>query len=93
MNTKLMIIAGVMASILIAQPAMAKKDKKTKGNTEATFKKIDKNSDGHLSLEEFSNRGKKGKELSAKKAKKAKKKFKKADANKDKKVSLEEFLA
>jgi len=91
MNNKLMIVAGVIAAVLISQPVMAKKDKKAK--SEASFKKIDKNSDGQLSLDEFLNQGKKGKELSEKKAKKAKKKFKKADANKDKKVSLKEYMA
>ena len=87
MNNKLIITAGVIATILISQPALAKKDNKP---TEASFNKIDKNSDGHLSLEEFSNRGKK---VSAKKSKKAQKKFKKTDTNKDEQISLAEFIA
>ena len=90
MNNKLIITAGVIATILISQPALAKKDNKP---TEASFNKIDKNSDGHLSLEEFSNRGKKGKKVSAKKSKKAQKKFKKTDTNKDEQISLAEFIA
>lgn len=61
-------------------PALAAGDK-----AEKRFKKLDKNGDGKLSVEEFV--GKK----TGKKAEKAKKAFAKRDKNDDKFLSLEEF--
>lgn len=60
---------------------------KPKPDAEATFKKLDKNSDGKLSLEEMT--GKK----TGEDADKVKKAFKRLDTNKDGSLSLEEFKA
>ena len=58
-----------------------------KGDPEAAFKKMDKDSDGKLTLEEF-----KGKRMGDK-ATKAEERFKKLDKNDDKSLNLEEFKA
>jgi hypothetical protein len=58
-----------------------------KADPEAQFKKMDKDSDGKLSLEEF-----KGKRQGDK-ATKAEERFKKLDKNSDNSLSLEEFKA
>jgi Ca2+-binding EF-hand superfamily protein len=58
-----------------------------KGDPEAAFAKMDKDSDGKLTLEEF-----KGKRQGDK-ATKAEERFKKLDKNDDKSLNLEEFKA
>jgi hypothetical protein len=84
-----LIIAAILAS---AFPAFAgnksKKSAEGKRDPEAVFKKLDSNSDGNVTKEEF---------LASKKAKKdpakATKRFEKADANHDGKISKEEVVA
>ena len=66
-----------------AKPAADKKDK-PKVSPEERFKKLDKDGDGSLSIDEF--RGKKT-------ADEAAEAFKKLDANGDGKITLEEFTA
>lgn len=83
--------ALLAALLLCACPALAgNKSKKAdrKHDPEAVFKKLDSNSDGHVTKEEFlaSRKGKKNPE-------KAAKRFVKADANKDGRISREEFVA
>jgi hypothetical protein len=82
--------AGVIAittTLAFAEDAPAKHDK-PKPNPEAAFKKLDTNSDGSLSLDEFkaSPRGRKN-------PAKAEEVFKKLDADSNGSVSLEEFKA
>lgn len=84
-----LIIAAILAG---AFPTFAgnksKKSTEGKREPEAVFKKLDSNSDGNVTKEEF---------LASKKAKKdpakATKRFEKADANKDGKISKEEVVA
>lgn len=73
------ICAAPLAPAFAADPP-----EKKKPDPAAAFKKLDKNSDGKLTLEEF-----KGKREEAE----AKKGFDRMDANKDGGVSLEEFKA
>lgn len=72
--------------VAIASPAVAAPDKKKK-DPEATFKKLDKDSDGKLTEAEIV-----GKKKDAA-ADKAKKRFAKLDKDKDGSVTLEEFKA
>ena len=82
----------ILAALLVsASPAFAgNKSKKAdrKHDPEAIFKKLDSNSDGNVTKEEFlaSKRGKKD-------PAKATKRFEKVDANKDGKISKEESVA
>jgi len=70
----------------LAVPAVAADDKpKEKPSPEEQFKKMDKNGDGKLSLDEF-----KGKRQGDK-ATKAEETFKKKDKDNDGSLSLEEF--
>ena len=77
---RLMMLALCFA---IATPAIAAD--KPKKDPEAAFKKLDKNSDGKVSKEEFA--------AGAKDAAKADKAFAKKDKNGDGSLSLEEFKA
>ncbi len=78
---------GILAcavSISFAQDAPEKPERK---NPEAMFKKLDTNSDGSLSKEEFTSA------MKGKKAEGAEKRFAKLDADSDGSISLEEFKA
>ncbi|MEZ6065671.1 MAG: EF-hand domain-containing protein [Planctomycetaceae bacterium] len=81
-------MTGVLAlsvlSVAIASPASAADEPKKKPDPEAQFKKLDKDSDGKLTFEEF-----KGKREEAK----AKPMFERKDKDKDGKLTLEEFKA
>lgn len=82
---------GVLAlatAICYAEEGAAKPEKHKAPNHEAMFKKLDANSDGSVSLDEFkaSPRGKKD-------PAKAEAAFKKIDANADGNISLDEFKA
>lgn len=84
-------ITILAALLLCACPAFAgNKSKKAdrKHDPEAVFKKLDSNSDGNVTKEEFlaTKRGKKD-------PVKAAKRFEKVDANKDGKISKEESVA
>jgi Ca2+-binding EF-hand superfamily protein len=70
-----------------APPKPAKPDK-PKATPEDVFKKLDKDGDGSLSLEEF-----KASPAGKKDAAKAEDAFKRKDKNNDQKLSLEEFKA
>ena len=73
---------------LFANPISAQeKDKKKKRDPEAIFKKLDKDGNGKLTLEEF-----KGKRT-GEKAEAAEKRFKRLDKDGDGSVTLEEFKA
>lgn len=74
--------AGVLAFGVVV-PGMAADDAKA----EAAFKKMDKNSDGKVSEEEFVGK------RTGEKADKAKSQFKKLDKDSDGSLSLEEFKA
>jgi Ca2+-binding EF-hand superfamily protein len=93
----LTVAALTAAALLSPTSAEAAKDKKKGKGLEATFTKLDTNSDGKLSKEEFSKFAtKKAKEgQTTKKPGKANKKldalFAKLDANKDGFLSLDEF--
>lgn len=76
---------GFMAGLVGQAAAQDKKDEKKKPDAEAVFKKMDKDSDGKLTLEEFK-ANKKGKALEN-----AEKAFARLDKDKDSAVSLEEF--
>jgi Ca2+-binding EF-hand superfamily protein len=72
----------------LAVPALAADDKpKEKPSPEETFKRLDKNGDGKLSLEEF-----KGKRQ-GEKATKAEETFKKKDKDSDGFLTLDEYKA
>lgn len=73
-------VGGVMGEAAAQEP-------KKKPDPEAAFKKMDKDSDGKLTLEEFK-ANKKNKALEN-----AEKQFARLDKNSDKAVSLEEFKA
>lgn len=72
-------------SAVLAGPAMAAKPKKPKPTRAEIFKKLDKNSDGSLTFDEF-----KGKRKNAEKAKKA---FARLDQDGDDKLTVAEFSA
>lgn len=76
---------GFLAGIL--GEAAAQEEPKKKPDREAQFKKMDKDSDGKLTLEEFK-ANKKDKQLEN-----AEKQFARLDKNSDKSISLEEFKA
>ena len=78
---------GFLASLIGQAAAEDKKPEKKKADPEAVFKKMDKDSDGKLTLEEFK-AGKKGKALEN-----AEKQHARLDKNKDGAVTLEEFKA
>ena len=77
----------VCVLLLTTTTAQAAKGNKPKRDPEAVFKKLDKNGDGKLSLEEFL--GKKP----ADKVAKAENRFKAKDTNGDGFLSLDEFKA
>lgn len=81
--TALSLYAGVCAL-----PSFAAADDKPKTTPEERFKKLDKNSDGKLSWDEF-----KGKQTDEEKLKTAKATFEKKDTDKDMHLSLEEYKA
>lgn len=76
---------GFMAGLVGHAAAQDKKPEKKKPDLEANFKKMDKDSDGKLTLAEFK-ANKKGKGLEN-----AEKLFGRLDKNKDSSLSLEEF--
>lgn len=69
----------------MSDAAFSAEKKKKKRDLDAIFKKLDKDSDGKLTLEEF--KGKK----TGKKADRAEKLFKRLDKDNDGKLTLEEF--
>ena len=77
--------AGIVACAFMTAPVIAQD--KPKAKPEDQFKKLDKNADGKLTVEEFT--GKRTGDA----AEKAKQKFAKLDKNSDKNVDLEEFKA
>ena len=77
------LLAGFIAG-MVSSPAFAA-EKKKKKDLDAQFKKMDKDSDGKLTLEEY-----KGKRT-GKKAERAEKLFKRLDKNSDGSLTLEEF--
>ncbi|MBI1372814.1 MAG: hypothetical protein GC159_08650 [Phycisphaera sp.] len=81
-------IVACLATAFAAAPSFAKDKKDKKGSPEAMIKKLDTNSDGKISLEEFK-AGPKG----AKDPAKAEKVFAKADADSDGFLSADEFKA
>lgn len=85
--TVLTVLAAFVAGAFALSTAEAQ-EKKKKRDPEAVFKRLDKNSDGKLSLEEFTSRARK-EEAKAR----AEKRFKVLDKNSDGSVSLEEFKA
>ena len=78
------ILFGTMLSMTVSPSMAADKPKPT---PEESFKKLDKNSDGKLSLEEFTGK------RTGEKADAAKKAFARMDKNSDGSVDLEEFKA
>lgn len=80
------LLAGFIAG-MVSSPAFAaeKKKKKKKQDLDAVFKKLDKDGDKKLTLEEV-----KGKRT-GKKAERAEKLFKRLDKDKDGSLTLEEF--
>ena len=76
---------GFLAGLVGSAAAQEKKPEKKKPDREAAFKKMDKDSDGKLTIAEFK-ANKKGKALEN-----ADKAFARLDKNKDSSVSLEEF--
>ena len=82
------IMAALAVSISFATAADAEKKEGKNHHSEEMFKKLDTNSDGFLSLEEFK-AGPAGKKDAAK----VEEMFKKRDTNNDGKLSLEEFMA
>ena len=83
-----MLTAAFAVGLLAGPSAMAaeKKEKKKK-DPEAIFKKLDKDSDSKLTLEEFTGK------RTGKKAEAAKKRYAKIDKDSNGSVSLEEFKA
>ena len=77
---------AIVIALGLAVPALAA-DEKPKPSPEEAFKKMDKNGDSKLSLEEF-----KGKRQGDK-ADKAEANFKRKDKDKDGSLTLEEFKA
>lgn len=77
------VVLTLALSLCLVSPLTAA-DEKPKRDPEAVFKKLDKNSDGVLSLEEF--KGKKD-------ATKAEAQFKRLDKDSSGTISLEEFKA
>lgn len=78
-------LVGFTAGLVCEAAAEDKKPEKKKRDPEAIFKKMDKDSDGNLTLDEFK-AGKKGKALEN-----APKLFARLDKDKNEKVSLDEF--
>jgi len=89
----LSVVALAVAACSLGAPntAEAAKSKKKKNAPEAIFKKLDTNSDGKLSKEEFSKIGELSKKKKTAKTKKIDKFFAKLDTNNDGSLSLDEF--
>lgn len=81
-------ILAIAASLSYGEEPPAKPDKPKHPTPEAMFKKLDANSDGSLTLEEF-----KASPKAQKDPAKAEEKYKKMDKNSDGSVTLEEFKA
>ena len=81
-------LLAISASLSYGEEAPAKPDKPKGPNPEAMFKKLDANSDGSVTLEEF-----KASPRAQKDPAKAEEIFKKMDADTSGGVSLEEFKA
>src|SRR5262245_6655477 len=84
----LAVLGWSLASRSVAE---AGKGKKKKGDVEAQFKKLDTNSDGKLTKEEFAKVSELGKKNQAGKPKKIDALFSRLDTNSDGFLSLEEF--
>jgi len=95
MNKFLILCSAVMLSLvwgLSTETAEAGKGKaKKKNDPEAMFKKLDANSDGKVTREEFSKLGELGKKAKTIKAKKLDKMFAQLDTKNQGYLSLEEF--
>lgn len=76
-------LAALFTAILCGSPADAQEKKKP--DLDAQFKRLDKNGDGKLSLEEFKGN------RTGEKAEKAETQFKRMDKNNDGFLTLEEF--
>ena len=83
----LLMVSAVVACFAAPAFAADKKADKPKPNPEEAFKKMDKDNDGSLTEAEFLGK------REGEKAEAAKKMFAAKDANKDGKLSLEEFTA
>jgi hypothetical protein len=79
---------AIATSLSFAQDKPAGQDKPQRGNPEESFKKLDKNSDGALTLDEY-----KASPRAQKDTAKAEASYKKMDKNSDDKVTLEEYKA
>ena len=92
---RLMSAVAVASVLFVAGGVRADDDdakpKKKKLDPEMLFKKLDANSDGSLSLEEFKKFGEMGKGKLAEHPEMLEKMFKKLDTDNDGKLSLEEF--
>lgn len=78
-------LATILALLGLSVSFTFAAEKGEKKSPEETFKALDANADGKVSLEEYS--------AKAKDAEKAKVRFEKLDANKDGSLTLEEFSA
>ncbi|MEK0445015.1 MAG: hypothetical protein RLZZ399_336 [Verrucomicrobiota bacterium] len=81
------IVTAIAALLALSAPLTFAKEKgeKPKHSPEESFKKLDTNGDGKVSVDEFT--------AKAKDAEKAKEKFKTLDADGDGSLTLEEFSA
>ncbi len=90
------LLVAIVASVMVTGTAWAqekKKSEKPRATPEEQFKKLDKDGDGFLTLEEFCAPYKKKIESDSALKEKVEKRFKSMDKDGDGKVSLEEFKA